>query len=467
MATEEPPGNSHKTHRLFLVLLIFAGLLRLVLLAFVHPIVEPDSYSYIDLAERLISLNFADFNAIRTPGYPLIIIMGFFNLKIVVFYQIVMGLMIIFLMLKINNEMNVPLSLNFLAAAIYAFFIQFVAFEFFIMSETLTTFLITLAFYHFIYLLHNPPCRTLKNLLIIFSLTALAAFTRPIYLMLPGYLLLCSLIFLPGEWQGTVGKKALHSLMLLTPTLVLAGGWSLMNYSFDRGFIVATGRGFGLIELMGDHIEQANDDKYAKIIKEAYLAGKERNIRTGAPYDDTIWEVLEILKQETGLTYKQLSDITWSMGVELIKKEPLEYVKKVCRSWFKFWLPPGQTMRHQYEVYFDKLGPLTGAVMVGVIKTAVNLQRKFIGFLEILFLCAPLALLARPVRRNLEKNLVAVFFSVFFFILGKSMAIALIEGGEGRFALPVFPLLICVTLAFYARVWQTVVHHRALHKQPL
>jgi len=37
-------------------------------------------------------------------------------------------------------------------------------------------------------------------------------------------------------------------------------------------------------------------------------------------------------------------------------------------------------------------------------------------------------------------------------MLGKSLAIALIEGGEGRFALPTFPGLICLTFAFYHRL---------------
>ncbi|MEJ5329160.1 MAG: hypothetical protein WHT07_03300 [Desulfobaccales bacterium] len=93
-----------------------------------------------------------------------------------------------------------------------------------------------------------------------------------------------------------------------------------------------------------------------------------------------------------------------------------------------------------------------GRVLVGAIKTLTVAQRKFLGLVKLLFLAAPLGLAWTACRARSGRELMISLLVLWVFILGKSLAIAFIEGGEGRFALPTFPTLICLTFAFYYRL---------------
>jgi hypothetical protein len=439
-----------------LMLLAAAALLRLGLFVVVHPILEPDSHSYQDLARRLLTGDLAGDDGLRTPGYPLLLLAAGLHLRAVVLYQILMGLGIVWLMVKLGERLGLTTPLSLTAAAIYAFFVQFVVFEFFIMAETLAILLVTAAFFLFIHLIYQKEARTWHNLLAMGLLAAAAAWTRPIYLLLPGYLLAAAHLCLPGAWNATRLQAMRHSLLFLLPAAMLAGGWCLVQAAHGRGFTYATGRGFGVLEVVGDYLDVQRQEGPREVIARTYLAQRERNRQAGAPEEDSIWEVIGELKEATGLSVKQLSDLTWEIGLEIIVQRPGAYLKQVALSWGRFWLPPGQRMRHPYEDFFRGLPPPLATELVAVIKTVTVAQRKFLGLWELLFLAAPFLLVWRKIRARLRGELVTALMVVWLFILGKSLAIALIEGGEGRFALPTFPVLICLTFAFYHRLLRPV-----------
>lgn len=444
--------NLTSGRRAFLVFLAAAAAGRLLLFWLIAPIEEPDTYSYLDLAGRLLRRDLAGADGLRTPGYPVFLLLGFLSPRIVVAYQICLGLAIVGLMLTLGQRLGLPCLWNLAAAAVYAFFAQFVVYEFFLMSETLTIFLATAAWWLFLEMLTREEARSGPRLFLMMLLGALAAWTRPIYLLLPGYLLLMAHLYLPGAWKAGWGRALRHSLIFLAPVVILTVSWCLVNWTYGRGFVYATGRGFGLLEVVGDYLETPAAQEPEATISRLYLAARERNLAAGRPHEDTIWEVLGELREATGLSVKQLSDHTWKMAVGIIKERPGDYLKMVALSWWRFWLPPGQRMLHPYEVFFRGLSPEWAAVMVGAIKTLTVAQRKFLGLLELLFLAAPLSLAWTACRARIGRELMISLMVLWVFILGKSLAIAFIEGGEGRFALPTFPTLICLTFAFYYRL---------------
>lgn len=438
--------------RPFLVMLAVAAGLRLLLFGLVEPIVEPDTASYVDLAQKLVQGDLAGIDGLRTPGYPLFLLLGFLSPRVVVAYQIGLGLAVVWLMLTLGERLGLPLRWNLAAAAVYAFFVQFVVYEFFLMSEALTIFLVTAAWWLFMEMLTREEARTRGRVFLMMLLAALAAWTRPIYLLLPGYLLLMAHMYLPGAWNAGCRQAIRFSVVGLAPVVILAGSWCLVNAAYGRGFTYATGRGFGLLELMGDYLETPPAREPEATISRLYLAARERNLAAGRPHEDTIWEVLGELREATGLSVKELSDHTWNMAVRIIKEQPRDYLKQVALSWWRFWLPPGQRMLHPYGDFFRGLPPEWAAVMVGAIKTLTVAQRKFLGLLELLFLAAPLSLAWTTCRARIGRELMISLMVLWVFILGKSLAIAFIEGGEGRFALPTFPTLISLTFAFYYRL---------------
>ncbi|MEJ5329161.1 MAG: hypothetical protein WHT07_03305 [Desulfobaccales bacterium] len=104
-------------------------------------------------------------------------------------------------------------------------------------------------------MLTSEVARTWGRVFLVMLLAALAAWTRPIYLLLPGYLLLMTHLFLPGAWNTSWRQAIRFSVVGLAPVVILAGSWCLVNAAYGRGFTYATGRGFGLLEVVGDYLQ--------------------------------------------------------------------------------------------------------------------------------------------------------------------------------------------------------------------
>ncbi|MEJ5329162.1 MAG: hypothetical protein WHT07_03310 [Desulfobaccales bacterium] len=67
---------------------------------------EPDTASYVDLAQKLVQGDLAGIDGLRTPGYSLFLLLGFLTPRVVVAYQVILGLAIIWLMLNLGERLG-------------------------------------------------------------------------------------------------------------------------------------------------------------------------------------------------------------------------------------------------------------------------------------------------------------------------------------------------------------------------
>ncbi|RXE57949.1 hypothetical protein EFD62_14710 [Acetivibrio mesophilus] len=420
---------------------LFISVVRLVIFFTSDPIMCPDTESYIELANMIAKLDFSNFDGLRTPGYPFIILLSGLNLKIVVLIQMIMGITISYLIANIIYKFTNNTMISLLASCLYSLFIPFLFFEMAILSETTAAFFIILSFALFTNINTNKNHVFLKIISVI-VLSCIAGLTRPIYFVLP---FLYTVYFLFALWKEKykLPKIILYSFISLIPLAISVVSWSYVNLKYNNTFSIATGRGFAFMEMAGDYIELAPNDYPYNVIKEVYIRERDKNIREGTPHIDTIWAITDELQEKTGLNYEELSKKVKDMCIKVMLKKPDVYFRAVLRSEVNFWKTFGILIRTE-----------TGVPMP--VRFINILQRSILILLQLPFLVAPLVffITRRQTGKKISNNILLVFSLVYILVIGVSILIALVEGGEGRFAMPTFPLLIVVTFILYNSVFQ-------------
>lgn len=420
-----------------MIYIVCITIVRLAVFFIANPIICPDTQSYIDLAKNIVNFDFSGFNGLRTPGYSLILLLAGFNLKITVLIQMIFGVGISYLISNIVYEFTKKENLSIIASVFYAAFIPFLYFELAILSETTAAFFILLSFTCYIKLLKNKD-RYLMRVLLISIFTLIAAFTRPVYLvMAPLYVVYFMFDFRANKLK--LGQSIKYLAVFALPILIGVIGWSYVNLKYNGTFSFATGRGFAAMEMAGDYIEYASDDHPYNIIKEVYIRERDINIRNGAPHIDTIWGITDELQEKTGLSYNELSKEVKKMCTQVMLKKPDIYFKSVIRSMINFWKTFGRPI-------FTESNISTPIKYINIV------QRCILILLQLPFLFSPLAYLIRRKKLKLNGYVRLICSFVYILIIGISILISIIECSEGRFAMPTFPLLIITTFILYYNI---------------
>jgi len=231
---------------------------RLVIFLVSEPIICPDTQSYVDLAEMISKLDLSDFDGLRTPGYPFIILLSGLNLKVVVLVQMIMGVFISYLIATTVYKFTNNTVLSLVASCLYSLFIPFLFYEMAILSETTAAFFILLSFVLFANI-DNNQSRILPKMVGIIIISCFAALTRPIYFVLP-LLYTVFFMFILARGKYKFPKILLYSFVSLVPLFVSIIGWSFVNWKYN------------------DTLNIRERDK---------------NIQDGNPHIDTIWGITD------------------------------------------------------------------------------------------------------------------------------------------------------------------------------
>jgi hypothetical protein len=120
-----------------------AILVRLGLWA-VYPLTpNNDSPTYVQLAKNILTKGFSTYNATRTPGYPAFLA---FTGDQAYFAQLLLGLLTTWLFFYLGWKLSGRAWFGVLAALLHTLNIGQLFFEATLLTETLTTFLVTAAF---------------------------------------------------------------------------------------------------------------------------------------------------------------------------------------------------------------------------------------------------------------------------------------------------------------------------------
>ena len=363
----------------------------------------------------------------RTPGYPLFIaaVYSVFGLRHfpVIAIQIFISILTIALTYAIARTLFKP-SVALLSGIILSLDVSSFLESQQLLTETLFTFLLTIAVFAGVYLFLNKKNR-LKWALALGIALALSVLVRPIgyYLVFPIIMgLFVYGIFIKWQWKEVLGVV----MMVLIPWIVLIGGWHARNFIAADSYEFSTIRG----EILFDY-------EAARII-----ARKD---------DTTREEAVSILHASVANTADRSSNFYAQKGLSVIREYPLIFIQNKLYGVRTILLGP------RVNALFTYLGiPAEGG---GVVRDLIKLSGKeyiqkwpidntlqfAISMSAIIFLhviCAAAVLSVWGIIRRKNKMLV-----IHLFTWGVILYLLILSSPTPRSRVPIMPFI-----AIYAAV---------------
>ena len=204
-----------KNAAVFLILLISLATNLLFFDPAKAPFMQPDSYGYVSMAKELSSFTLTD-SATRTPTYPLYLapFVAFNHLNWAIYGQIFISGITNVLIFLIAFRITKNILLSLCCALLVAVDFYLIDFQSQILTESLSSFLITLSLW--LHLKFSIE-KTSKKLIFLLIITDIALiFIRPVLVFLPGIMLLAD-----GLIKNIFSKQRNISQLLKQPTIIL------------------------------------------------------------------------------------------------------------------------------------------------------------------------------------------------------------------------------------------------------
>jgi len=252
---------------------------------------------------------------------------------------------------------------------------------------------------------------------------ALLALTRPLFVYVAP--LFAAVLLLPlAAAPPRAALRAVRTLAYLAPVVVLLGGWSAWNGRMQGTWGLSTMAGFNLTQHAGPIMQDAPDSE--AVLRDIYLDHRARMRREYGTHVHTIWAAVPDMQRATGQSYAELSRRMGRISAALLISHPREYLAAIGPSWVAFW------KRVSYWSP-ERLGPLRPAL-----EALWKVQRLCGVAVNALFLvyCAWLA--ARAAARRPIDPLHAALATT---VLAGSVFQAMVEAGNGRYAVPFLPVI--------------------------
>jgi hypothetical protein len=378
------------------------------------------------MALQIQHWNFSGYNGVRSPVYPLFLLMCGLDFNTIRLAQGALGILAALMLYMIVRYRTDNRNMAMLTGLLFSVSVSWLLYEITILSETLTMFLLILMVLLLAHLYHVR-----KNLLVItFSLglvVSLIALTRPLFLFLP------PLCFAGVYWFLRPSEKRVWKYLLgfSMPMLMLILGWCAFNKSTTGYFGTTTLMGYNLTQHSGAFIELAPPE-YAEL-QSVYLKYRKEVMAQTHSHSMTIWRAYPEMQARTGLSYAELSKELTKMSMDLFLHHPFLYLKSVAHAWVLFWsVPPTNPATSHLE----------NPTVAGIIRVLLWGEKYPLLALNILFLGASIVMAFRRITGRsvgewkFDGLLVAI-------VLGGSIVQALMEFGENaRYAVPFQPLIL-------------------------
>jgi 4-amino-4-deoxy-L-arabinose transferase-like glycosyltransferase len=376
--------HRHKQIRLWLGIILVVSVLMRILLFIAYPEISySDTASYRRSADAILG-GLKAYDGTRTPGYP-----AFMALlgpdRAVYAAQLVLGLGITLAWFVVGWKASGRFWMGTAAALAHTLNPGQFFFEANLLTETLSTFLLTLALLGAFIWLDQPKRQSLWLGLGIGLCTALAALTRPLFIFMPVWLaVFLAVTFrerkLKVDWKPLVGA--------LLPAVLLIGGWMGWVKSRYHVFSLTTMTGYHLVQHTGYYFEDVPDE-YA-VLRDIYLEYREARIDARGTQGNTIWDAIPAMQEATGLSFYDLSRTLQEISIQLILSHPWEYLSRVLRGWWLFWRAP---------VYWDA-GAVSSPGLVSVLQAMILGARGLLFAANLVFILSSLAALLSKRLRN-------------------------------------------------------------------
>ncbi len=418
--------NSLSVGKAAILLLVIAVAIRVGIVFIYQPVTLPDSGTYSELASQILNMDFRNHLGLRTPGYPLVLLLAGQNLFVVWLIQAVLGVLVSLLLFWICFAYTGNTVWSLLTGLLHSLALNQLFFEANILSETFTTFAVVLSVACFARALNGGPRP--RNGIVAGLVSALATLTRPLYVYLGPLFVILVILFERN------GKRLATSLgvAFLLPLL----GWATFNKVTIDYFGLSTFAGYNLTNHSGGFIEKAGD-QYATI-RDIFLKHREEKIAETGRHQMTIMAARDELLEKTGLDDATLSRQFAQLSLELFIRNPMLYLRSVAESWASFWAVP---------LYMDK-SKLTIPGAARVVAAVFAFERMFLLMMNFLAIAVSAWVLVRATLRRLQGTPgLPIPVIIACVILGASVLQALVESGENaRYGIPTQSLAVTLVL---------------------
>jgi 4-amino-4-deoxy-L-arabinose transferase-like glycosyltransferase len=418
-----------------------AVLARLGLWA-VYPLTpNNDSPTYVQLAKNILTKGFSTYNATRTPGYPAFLAL---TGDWAYFAQLLLGLLTTWLFFYLGWKLSGRAWFGALAALIHTLNFGQLFFEATLLTETLTTFLVTAAFAGAIALATEKPAFFRFTLYAFLAglAAALAGMVRPLFAFLP--FLLSSFYFLLSNLP--LQKRIICFLTAILPALVIFGWW--LNFVDTNYKILSfdTIGGFRWLNHTGEYFELVPDE-YA-VIRDTYLKYRDAKIAETGSQTNAVWDAMDELQKNSRMGFYALSRELTTISLNLIRAHPDLYLRNVLSGWWMFWWA---------AVYWSP-DVFSLPALVPVLRGLIFVERGVMIFANLAFLAVSMVVLLRKKARIVLGKSPFVWLALASIWAASAVQTLLDHGDNPRYLVPLQTLVI-VLVAYWSlqiySVWKT------------
>lgn len=418
--------TNSKRNYLFLAGIGIAVRLLVFFVFYSHITIFPDSSGYIELAERISTLNLSGYFGGRSPGYPLFLALLGGNLYLVVGLQALIGVCASLFWYKSFIKLNFGPRKSFLFSLFTSTLLDVIFFETAILVESLVLFLISIIIS--IIISGYFERKSFKEELMMGFLLGFLTLIKPFFAFLP-FLFYMLFIFKNPNIRNWINLK----LLIFMFPLFSYFGWSYINKINTGYFVSSTFFGLNIAQNCVRFAEKG-PDSYQWII-DPYVEYREKSIEEGKPISMAIWYAYNSgAYSQYNMEFPELSHHLGLFGKETISANPWDYFQQVIKySFVDFWKPRIHWNYEEFNFkYANKLFLLIW-----------YLQYVVLLLFRITFLCLSLVTIYKGFR-SWDINLKFILCTL---VLSTAVLQAIVTyGSNERFSFPFEFIMIMVVL---------------------
>jgi hypothetical protein len=419
-------NHSMSANRAVVLLTLISVAIRASVFLVYQPVTYPDTGTYFTLAAQLLHFDFREYQGLRTPGYPLLLLLAGQDLLIVWLIQSAMGVLISLLLFWICYSHTGNVAWSLLAGFLHTLALNQLFFEANIVSEAFGTFLVVLSVAGLVSALKSYP-QTGYGVATGF-VSALVTLTRTVYIYIGPLFAVLLLLF----ERDSKRLAACLGVAFLLPVL----GWAVFNKITINYFGLSTMAGYNLTNHSGGFMEKAGDD-YATI-RDIYLKYREKKRAETGRHSMTIFIARQEMMEKTGLDEVALSRQLTKLSLELFARYPMLYLKGVAESWASFWAAPNYMVVDKFTV----------PAAARIVNAIWPVERIFVLIMNFLAIAVSGWVVVHAVWRRLQGTMgLSIPLIVTCVLMGASVLQALAEFGENpRYGIPTQSLALMLVL---------------------
>jgi hypothetical protein len=420
--------------RWLIAVLAVSAFARIATLLAHNPLITWDSADYLRLAHQLGRLDLSGDIGQRVPLYPFFMLLLRYNLHLIQLVQALLGLAITAAIFYMIATLSRRPAFAAVGAALYGLNLAQIRIESTMLSETLTTFLVTLVGVAIVWLWSDRTRAVTLKLVVMAVCAGLLPLARPAYAFVPFVVFAVAYLWVPRS----ASRLLLLALIVFMPMLA----WSTFNLTRGDSFGLSTGLGLNLTNKTGGYIEDA-PQRYA-VIRDLYMHARAED---KGDVVNTIWRHYRSMMAVTGQTFNELSSSFLHMNMWLIAAHPREYATNVAASYFDFFRFSGD-------------GPLTLLALPRVTNVAWQVEAVLNDLIGAVFLLLVAAWVVRAISRRTPRPITPLFWLSLIVLVTDAVCAVIEFGDSARFGMPTQPLMFTVVVVTTAGVVDRILNAR-------